>query len=363
MTVKKDIVCQLSLQKNTFSLSVDCSFSGDGVTAVFGRSGSGKTTLLRCLAGLDQAAGCITVGSAEWQSDAVFLDSHRRPVGYVFQEANLFSHVSVKTNLDYAQRYGVQRRGDNTSAFVYDEVIALCGISHLLARACDGLSGGERQRVAIARALLTQPEVLLMDEPLASLDEAAKKDFLAFMLQLKSRLNLPIIFVSHAVSEVARIADDVLVLDEGKVVRQGRVSEVFSPNLLLSYEEELGFLVTATVTEKDEQWGLADATFNAGKIIVRDTGLAIGQEIKIYILAKDVSVTLSKHQDSSMLNVLPAKIDAITESQQDAGAVLVSLIIGQTSFLAKITKRSSSLLALTVGQNIWLQIKTVALLN
>ncbi len=362
MSVEKNIACKLSLTKNDFTLSLEAVFSSTGVTAVFGRSGSGKTTLLRCLAGLECAAGQVAVNQTTWQDSNTFLPPHQRPVGYVFQSANLFYHLSVQKNLVYAQRYGSQRRTENVEVLGYDEVVDLCGVRHLLARCCDGLSGGERQRVAIARALLTQPEVLLMDEPLASLDDSGKHDILGFLLKIKQRVDLPIIFVSHSVNEVARIADEVLVLEAGRVVRQGSVSEVFNPSVLLSYEEEPGFIVAATVVEKDEQWGLVHAAFSGGIIYVRDTGMDIGQRIKIYILAKDVSITLSEHCDSSVLNILPSRIVSISDIEKNMQSVLVSLQIGDTSFLAKITRRSLALLELACDQMVYVQIKTMAIL-
>lgn len=362
MSSDNTIDCTLALQKGDFSLVLESSFSGTGVTAIFGRSGSGKTTLLRCLAGLERAIGVVSVRGAAWQNAASFLPAHQRPVGYVFQEANLFQHLNVQKNLDYAWRYGSARRADKAEILSHKEIVALCGIEHLLTRLCHSLSGGERQRVAIARALLTQPQVLLMDEPLASLDESAKKDILNFLLQLKQRVTLPIIFVSHSVSEVARIADEVMVLEAGRVVQQGHVSEVFSPNLLLSYEEEPGFLVEGVIIDKDEKWGLARAGFSGGELVVRDSGLAVGQRVKLYILAKDVSITLSRHHDSSMLNILPARIINISDTEKNTPSALVLTDVGETQFLAKITCRSLETLQLKIDQTIFVQVKTVALL-
>ena len=199
-----------------FSMQVSLELPGRGVTALFGHSGSGKTTILRAVAGLERHPnGYLEVNGDVWQDDArgVYVPTHKRALGYVFQEASLFSHLSVRGNLDF-----VLKRTANQGAALFDHVLALLGIAHLLDRATADLSGGERQRVAIARALLTQPKILLMDEPLAALDARRKEEVLPYLERIHAELDIPMLYVSHSAEEVARLADHVVLLDEGRVL-------------------------------------------------------------------------------------------------------------------------------------------------
>ena len=199
------IQVKLNLPRRGFELRVDVQLPSRGVTALFGPSGCGKTTVLRALAGLERASGRVVVGEAVWQDDArgLFVPTHQRPIGYVIQEAALFPHLNVRRNLVYGQR----RIAPGQHPIPLDQAVALLGIGHLLDRAPATLSGGERQRVAIARALLTSPRLLLMDEPLAALDEARKAEILPFLERLHAELAMPIVYVTHAMNEVARLAD------------------------------------------------------------------------------------------------------------------------------------------------------------
>jgi ABC-type sulfate/molybdate transport systems ATPase subunit len=208
-----------------FTLDVDLELPSRGITALFGHSGSGKTTLLRCIAGLERPSnGYLAIDGALWQDDASFLPTHRRPIGYVFQEASLFPHLSVQGNLDY----GAKRCGCRPTSADFQKVIDLLGIGALLDRKPDRLSGGERQRVAIARALLTAPRLLLMDEPLAALDLARKNEILPYLERLHDELEIPVLYVSHAPDEVARLADHLVVMDGGSAVAQGPLADVLS---------------------------------------------------------------------------------------------------------------------------------------
>lgn len=205
-----------------FTLDVDLRLPASGVTALFGPSGSGKTTLLRCLAGLERAPrGRLVVDGAVWQDATTFLPTHRRPLGYVFQEASLFPHLSVRGNLDY----GAKRAGCRPASADFSHILELLGIGQLLDRRPDKLSGGERQRVAIARALLTAPRLLLLDEPLAALDLARKNEILPYLERLHRELDIPVIYVSHAPDEVARLADHIVVLEAGHAVAAGELDE------------------------------------------------------------------------------------------------------------------------------------------
>lgn len=205
-----------------FALAVDLRLPGQGITALFGPSGSGKTTLLRLIAGLERpASGFFAFGDAVWQDEQHFLPAHRRPVGYVFQDARLFPHLTVRGNLDYGRkRAGAADRGT--------AIVALLGLGGLLERRPERLSGGEAQRVAIARALLTEPSVLLMDEPLAALDAACKAEFLLYLERLHAELEIPVFYVSHDAGEVARLADYAVVLEDGRVAAEGPPSHITS---------------------------------------------------------------------------------------------------------------------------------------
>jgi molybdate transport system ATP-binding protein len=201
-----------------FTLDVDVDLPGGGITAVFGRSGSGKTTLLRCIAGLEPTAdGLLTVNGETWQDGARRLPVHRRSLGYVFQEARLFPHLSVAANLDFGRR----RIAERERRVSLTQAVELLGIAHLLERRPERLSGGERQRVAIARALATSPRLLLMDEPLAALDHARKQEILPYLERLHDELEIPVLYVSHSPDEVARLADQIVVMDDGPRRRAG----------------------------------------------------------------------------------------------------------------------------------------------
>lgn len=355
----------VQLSYDDFSLDVQCDINATGVTVIFGRSGSGKTTLLRCLAGLEKPdRGQITVNGVDWLSDKAFIPPHRRPIGYVFQEASLFSHLDVNGNL----RFALSRVSKNTVPaegiiLSFDDVVRLCGVLNLLSRKPQQLSGGERQRVAIARALLIQPKVLLMDEPLASLDEDGKRDLLSLIERLKREVKIPILYVTHSVNEVVRIADEVLVLDHGQVKSHGGVDTVFNQEMSCLDDGNPGSLVEAIVAEKDSEWHMVNVTFPGGSLCLRDSNFELGQELRILIPAKDVSITLAKHDDSSILNILPAKILSVIDIDGAPDAALVQLSVGDTLFRAQVTQRSVAHLALSEGQSVWIQIKAMSILN
>ena len=221
------IHAQFKLAYSGFTLDVDLDLPGRGVTALFGHSGSGKTALLRCIAGLERAnSGFLAVNGRVWQDDSqrVYLPTYQRPLGYVFQEASLFPHLNVRRNLEY----GMKRVPASERRASLEQAISLLGIGNLLTQLPDTLSGGERQRVAIARALAVSPQLLLMDEPLAALDQARKQEILPYLEQLHGELNIPILYVSHAADEVARLADHIVVMEAGKVLANGPLSDTLS---------------------------------------------------------------------------------------------------------------------------------------
>ena len=343
-----------------FTLDVDVDLPGRGVTVLFGRSGSGKTTLLRCIAGLEETAGGLLVVNGEtWQDGARRLPVHRRAIGYVFQEARLFPHLSVAANLDFGRR----RIAASERSVSLAQAVELLGIAHLLERRTEHLSGGERQRVAIARALATSPRLLLMDEPLAALDHARKQEILPYLERLHDELAIPVLYVSHSPDEVARLADQIVVIEAGRVVAQGPLSETLARvDLPLRLGEDVGVVFTGTVLERDAEWHLARVGFAGGEVWVRDGGAAVGRSVRLRILARDVSIARSRHDDVSIMNLLPATV--VTHAAEDHPALaLVQLRVGSTPLLARLTRHSAQRLELAPGLPVWAQIKAVALVG
>lgn len=352
-----------------FTLDVDLSLPGRGVSALFGPSGCGKTTCLRALAGLEPGArGYLEVGGEVWQNDAqgAHLPTHRRPLGYVFQEANLFSHLSVLGNLEYGQKRAQKpgRGGGATDdpGIALEQATALLGIAHLLDRRPERLSGGERQRVAIARALLARPRLLLMDEPLAALDLGRKQEILPYLQRLHDELDIPVVYVTHSPDEVARLADHLVLLEQGQVLASGPLAEVL-PRLDLptALADQAGVVVEAQVAGYDGHYGLLQLAFPGGAVQVPHGQLPLGSRLRVQVWARDVSLALSRPEDSSITNILPAVV--AMEAQGDSPAhVMVRLDAGGTPLLARITRRSRDQLALHPGMAVWAQIKAVALL-
>lgn len=345
-----------------FSLDVDLDLPGRGVTALFGHSGSGKTTCLRAIAGLERApGGFLKVNGEVWQDEVrgVFLPTCQRPLGYVFQEASLFPHLNIQRNLEY----GLKRVPQRDRRVSLNQAIELLGIDHLLGRLPDALSGGERQRVGIARALAVSPRILLMDEPLAALDSKRKSEILPYLERLHDELEIPILYVSHSQDEVARLADYLVLMENGRVLASGIQSEVLTRSGLSDrLDEDAGVVLKGTVTEVDRDWNLACVTFAGGKLWLRDSGIPLGQRIRIRILAQDISLTREPHTGTSILNILPVVILRMEEDTHPA-LVRVCLDAGGATLLASLTRRSAALLDLQPGQAVWAQIKAVALIG
>jgi molybdate transport system ATP-binding protein len=329
---------------------------------VFGASGSGKTTLLRCVAGLERAgAALVEIGGAVWQDDAqgIFVPTWKRPLGSVFQEASQFDHLDVRGNLGY----GLRRSGGAQQAIALDGAIELLGIGALLQRRTQELSGGERQRVAIARALATQPQLLLLDEPLASLDLARRREILPWLERLRDQLQIPMLYVTHSADEVARLADTLVVLERGAVAASGPVATVFasiaSPALL---GDEAGALLEGTVAERDAHWQLARVDFEGGALWLRDSGAAVGQRVRLRVLARDVSIATEAPRNTSIQNLLPAVVHVIAADAHPSQA-LVQLACGGSMLLSRITARAVDSLGLQAGTPVWAQVKSVALVE
>lgn len=354
------IEARFSLTWPGFTLDADLYLPGKGVTALFGPSGSGKTSLLRCIAGLERAPGRLVVNGEVWQDERTFLPVHRRPLGYVFQEASLFPHLTVQGNLEYGAR-----RSKGSDAVDRGAILDLLGIAHLLPRTPDKLSGGERQRVAIARALFAAPRLLLMDEPLAALDTQRKREILPYLERLHGSLSIPILYVSHAPDEVARLADHLVLLEQGKVLASGPLTETLSRlDLPIAADEDAAVAIEATVGAHDDHYHLTRLDFPGGEIWVTRRELAVGTPTRLRILARDVSIASSggeEGQQSSILNRLRAKVTAIAEADHPS-QLMVRLEANGVPLLARITRRSCDQLGLTVGMEVWAQIKSVALL-
>lgn len=347
-------------------LDVDLQLPGQGITAIFGPSGAGKTSFLRGLAGFDQPKlGRICVNGSHWQTEDVFIPSYKRPLGYVFQEASLFPHLSAQGNLDFAlKRAPAQQQPTNGDQQQHlAKVIALLGIEGLLHKFPQQLSGGERQRLAIARALLIRPQILLMDEPLAALDEARKKDILPYIERLRDEWNIPILYVSHSLEEVTRLADYVVLLDKGRVVTQGPLNQLLSQlDCPLHQGEDAGVVLNATLVARDTQWNLVCAQFAGGELWLRDQAIPIGQQVRLRVLARDISITLNEPVDTSIINRLPATIIACAPDRDPAMA-LIQLALGESQLMARITRRSQQHLQLSAGKKVWAQLKSVALVR
>ena len=352
------IETRFHLEREGFVLNVDLTLPARGVTALFGPSGCGKTTLLRAIAGLERDPnGFCRVGDVFWQSGSRFLPPHHRPLGFVFQEASLFPHLTVRRNLEY----GLKRVPEDQRRVTLSDAVTLLGLENLLKRWPQSLSGGERQRVAIARALLTSPRLLLMDEPLAALDQTSKREIVPYLERLHGELAMPVLYVSHAADEVARLADYLVLLNAGRVRAAGPIGELLTRlDLARDQGVEADAIIEARVAGHDEAFHLSYLDFPGGRFSVARHTLAIGQETRLRVLARDVSLTLEPQSGTSILNIFPAVIDELAET--GPAQMLVRLDIAGTPLLARITRKSASVLALTPGKRVYAQIKAVALL-
>ena len=357
------IEARLALTRRGFALDLSVSLPDRGVTALFGPSGCGKTTVLRALAGLERAAGRVALGAEVWQDDAagVFVPTHQRAIGYVIQESALFPHLDVRRNLGY----GMKRVAGGARRIALDQVVELLGIGHLLDRRPDTLSGGERQRVAIARALATSPQLLLMDEPLAALDAKRKAELLPYLDRLHQELGIPIVYVSHAIDEVARLADHLVLMDAGRVLADGPLPDMLARlDLPVAFGDDAGVVLDAVVGERDAQWQLArlDVDGEACRLWSRDAGLSVGRRVRLRVLARDVSLARTPQTGTSIGNQLQGHVEAIADDDHPALA-LVRVRIGTAPLVARLTRRSAHALGLAVGLPVWAQVKTVALME
>lgn len=345
-----------------FQLDVSLTIPATGITALFGHSGCGKTTILRAIAGLAPFTGQLLVGDEVWQQGRRFLPVHKRPLGYVFQEANLFPHLSVKENL----LFGYRRISAKSRQLKTSQVIEWLGLDSLLQRRPHNLSGGERQRVAIGRALLTSPRVLLMDEPLSALDETSKREIFPYLERLHDYLPIPVIYVSHSLTEVARLADHMVWLKEGHVVDNGPIQSMLSKmELALSHGDEAAAVLDTVVAGHDEKYHLTALDCRFGRLWVRMLERRLGEHVRVRIPARDVSLSLEEETKSSILNIWHAEVVDIAIA--DPGQVLVKLCCperrGDQPLLARITVKSHDRLELRIGSQLYARIKSVGLLE
>ncbi|MBL7003678.1 MAG: molybdenum ABC transporter ATP-binding protein [Gammaproteobacteria bacterium] len=347
------------LVKGDFLLDVDFTIPAKGVTALFGPSGCGKTTLLRAIAGLERSQiGQLTVAGNTWQNANHFIAPHQRPIGYVFQEASLFEHLSIQQNLEY----GLKRVAADKRKVSLEQAIELLGIAPLLKRNTYSLSGGERQRVAIARALAVSPELLLMDEPLAALDQKRKNDVLPYIEKLRKELDIPVIYVSHSLEEVAQLADYLVLMQSGQVQSYGDIHDLFTRlDLPLAHELDASAIIHAEVIGFDETYHLTHLSFAAGTISVASQGLKLGDKVRLRLMARDVSLTLEHQKGTSILNIFPATVEELIDVGE--AQVTVRLLAGDVPMLSKITRKSAADLNLSKGKSVFAQVKSVALLS
>jgi molybdate transport system ATP-binding protein len=354
---------RLNIAYSGFSLDVDLNLPGRGVTALYGHSGSGKTTCLRCIAGLERAEqSFIRINDEIWQDSAngIFVPPHKRALGYVFQEASLFPHLSVLANL----QFGLKRIARSQRRVDMAQATELLGIGHLLERHPQHLSGGERQRVGIARALLTSPKLLLMDEPLAALDSQRKSEILPYLQRLHDELDIPLLYVSHAQDEVARLADHLVLLSEGKALASGPIGETLARlDLPMAMGDDAGVIIEGQVCAYDAEYQLLSLQLPATDMSIRVTHapMAVGQALRCKVHARDISLTLHNSEVSSILNRLPVTVVS-EQSADNAAHVLIRLDAGGTPLLARITRYSRDQLGVHPGQSLWAQIKAVAVL-
>lgn len=348
------------MSRPDFALDVDLRLPINGITVIFGPSGSGKTTILRCVAGLEVARKArIVVAGEVWQDDraGIFLPTHSRTVGYVFQEASLFDHLDVQGNLQFGRKRTCSAEATST----LDAAIELLGIGHLLGRRVDQLSGGERQRVAIARALATMPRLLLLDEPMAALDAARRQEIMPWLEKLRTELSLPMLYVTHSVDELVRLADYLVVLKNGQVKSAGPTEAMLSGiDIPVVPDDDVGALLHGVVVECSAAWHLVRVEFDRGSIWISDDGIPVGNSVRVRVLARDVSLSVCKPALTSIQNQFPGVVESIASGNHPS-QVFLRIRCGTAVLVARVTRRAMAVLRLEVGSAVWAQVKSAAL--
>jgi molybdenum ABC transporter, ATP-binding protein len=353
---------EVRLRHRFAGFTLDVSFDGPdhGITALFGPSGCGKSTVVNAIAGLLRGhEGRIALDGTVLFDSArgINLPLRARRIGYVFQDARLFPHMRVRANL----LYGFRRAPKENRRIAVDQVIDLLGISTLLDRYPAGLSGGERQRVGLGRALLAQPRLLLMDEPLAALDPERKADILPYIERLRDDLGLPVVYVSHAIEEVARLADMLVLMDAGRAVAIGPVVDVMANLDLFEHVDEFegGAVLPVQVLGHDETYQLTRLGFAGGELVVPRVNCPLGRNIRARIRARDVTLALSKPEAISALNVLPALISGVR--REEGAYAEVQVMMAETPLVVRLTRQSVDRLGLQPGQSVFAIVKSVAI--
>lgn len=348
---------QFSGQLGAFDLDVALEAPFNSVTALYGPSGSGKTTVLRSIAGLTRMRGRCALGRLVWQDRITFVPTHRRAIGYVFQEPSLFPHLSVRANLEYGRRrfHGREHIG-------FDAVVDLLGLWKLLDRATLNLSGGERQRVSLGRALLSQPRLLLLDEPMSALDSAAKEELLPYFERLHKAMQIPILLVSHDMSEVERLADRMVAMAAGRVTASGTLNDVLM-NDALPYKRsrDAASVLMAKVAGYDSGDQLSELILGNQKLLVAGRAGAVGDIVRVRLAARDISLATHYPSQTTILNVLAGRIAAIDLLPGPEANVMLQ--VDGEKILARVTRRSVAALGLKPGQEVFAQVKGVSLVT
>lgn len=351
---------EVDIKGKAGSFVIEALFSGSsGVTALFGQSGAGKSTVTNMIAGLLRPQRGRIVVNDEVLFDAerqIDLPARARRIGHVFQDARLFPHLTVRSNLTFARWAGGRR-----DARPLEEVVELLGVANLLDRKPGSLSGGERQRVAIGRALLSAPRLLLMDEPLASLDHARKADILPYLDRLRSEAGIPIIYVSHALEEVARLSQTLVIISKGRSIAFGPVADILARTDLgrATGRHEASALLEGIVSRVDENWGLSDVDIGGQLIQVPGLEAPLGEAIRLRIRARDVAIATQAPANISIRNALEGKVHSITDETGPYTEVLCR--VGEQTLRVRLTRASAADLALAPGRNVFLLIKSVAI--
>lgn len=359
-TLQSSLRIAAEISYGAFSLGVDECLEIDGVTGLFGPSGSGKSTLLRIIAGIERdAAGIVRFGEETWQDDAAgtHVPAWQRPVGCVFQDARLFHHLDVSGNLQYADR-----RSRDNPLYGFSDVVSALALEDLLPRSVDALSGGERQRVAIGRTLLTRPRLLLLDEPLAAIDVRRKREILPYLESLPARFGIPAIYVSHSASEIAQLADRVVVMEAGRITTQGNVEAVLghAPPGTEEMSFEAVSVLDAVVVETVPEFHLTRVSHDGQDLTIPElAGKRPGERVRLLVRSGDVVLAIEEPRGISVRNVLEATVASVDRIANTAFAH-VAVDIGRTRLAARLTRHAVDELGLRVGQPVYALIKTAA---
>ena len=350
--------CSIKLQRKEFSLEAEFDIPSRGVLGIFGHSGSGKTTLLRCLAGLEkQAQGHIEFNGQSWLSNTQSLSSQSRNIGYIFQEHRLFPHLNVQENIEYGSK---RCATNNTTSLDRKKLFELLNIEHLLNRKPQQLSGGEKQRIALGRALLKNPQIMLFDEPLASLDKKRKQEILPFLSRLHRELNIPMLYVSHSLEEVSLLCDHILVMEQGRIQFNGHLHEALvSPESPLAKADDAAAVLDGIVAKQEKEFQLSTIQTANGNNIIVPGKAEIGQQVRVRIQASNISLCKTAISDSSILNIIEGTISAVVD--ESGSHVLLQINSRNDLLLVRITQKSYQQLELGIGQTIYMQIKAVSI--